>query len=167
MFIFDFVNEHFNKKEDFMSHSVLSGLKHIGFLVEDLDSAVKHFQSLGIGPFEPLKVTFVRREVLGKPITDSNVKLKIRIAQMGQIQYELIEPGEGKSPWRDYLETHGEGIEHIGFFVEDIDAAVAEMEKEGFRVLRRGWFEGGGGNAFIDTNKVGGTNIELIQWPEK
>lgn len=150
-----------------MNDSVLSSVRHIGFLVEDLDSAIKHFQSLGIGPFEPLKVTFVRREVLGKPIIDSNIKLKIRMAQLGQMQFELIEPGEGKSPWRDYLETHGDGIEHIGFFVEDIETAVAEMEKKGFQILRRGWFEGGGGNAFINTNKVGGINIELIQWPEK
>jgi methylmalonyl-CoA/ethylmalonyl-CoA epimerase len=149
-----------------MDHSVFGSLRHIGFLVEDLDRAVEHFQSLGIGPFEPLKVTFTRREVLGKPITGSSVKLRIRMAKLGPIEFELIEPGEGRSPWRDYLEKHGDGIEHIGFFVEDIDAAVAEMEKKGAQILRRGWFEGGGGNAFVDASKAGGINIELIQWPK-
>jgi methylmalonyl-CoA/ethylmalonyl-CoA epimerase len=149
-----------------VDNSVLGSLRHIGFLVENLDIAIKHFQSLGIGPFEPLKATFVRREVLGKPITGSNIKLRIRMAKLGPIEFELIEPGEGRSPWRDYLQKHGEGIEHIGFFVEDIDAAVAEMEKKGAQILRRGWFEGGGGNAFVDASKVGGINIELIQWPK-
>jgi methylmalonyl-CoA/ethylmalonyl-CoA epimerase len=148
-----------------MDHSPLSSLRHIGFLVENMDKAIQHFEALGIGPFEPLKVTFIKREVLGKPITGATAKLKVRVAQVGPIQFELIEPGEGKSPWRDFLEAKGEGVEHIGFFVEDVDKATGDMEKKGFRILRRGWFEGGGGNSFLDTAGIGGVNMELIQWP--
>jgi methylmalonyl-CoA/ethylmalonyl-CoA epimerase len=150
-----------------MNNSPLSGLRHIGFIVENLDKAVEHFELLGIGPFESLKVTFVKREVLGKAFTGASANLKIRIAQIGSVQLELIEPGEGKSPWREFLETKGEGVEHIGFFVEDIDKASDVMEKKGFKILRRGWFAGGGGNAFIDAGRIGGVNVELIQWPKE
>ena len=145
--------------------SPFSNVRHIGIVVRGMDKAIEHYQSLGIGPFEPLKVVFVRREVLGKPITGDGVKLKVRMAQMGQVQLELIEPIEGKSQWMDFLEAKGEGIEHLGLFVDDIDAEVAKMEEKGFKILRRGWFQNGGGNAFIDTSTVGGVNVELIQWP--
>ena len=150
-----------------MENSPLSNVRHIGLIVRDIDKAIAHFQSLGIGPFEPLKVIITRREVQGKPVTIDSVKVKVRTAQMGDMQLELIEPDEGKSPWREFLETRGDGIEHLGFFVDDIDRETARMEEKGFKILRRGWFQNGGGNSFIDTSQAVGINMELIQWPDE
>ena len=150
-----------------MENSPLSNVRHIGLIVRDIDKAIAHFQSLGIGPFEPLKVIITRREVQGKPVTIDSVKVKVRTAQMGDMQLELIEPDEGKSPWREFLETRGDGIEHLGFFVDDIDRETARMEEKGFKILRRGGFQNGGGNSFIDTSQAVGINMELIQWPDE
>jgi len=65
------------------------------------------------------------------------------------------------------LETKGEGINHLGFLVDDIDREVAKLVKKGFKVISSGKFLTGGGFAYFDTGKVGGILFELIQWPSK
>ncbi len=95
--------------------SLFSKVDHIGVVVKDTDKAVKFYESLGIGPFEPLKISPSRvRKVLGKTIDPDSIQLKGRSASMGQISLELLQPVVGKSLWKEFLDTKGEGINHIG-----------------------------------------------------
>jgi len=135
----------------------------VGVIVRDLDRAVEYYQALGIGPFESLNVVPTDRKVYGKPADD--VKNLARVAQMGQLQFELIQPVSGESVQKESLDTKGEGISHLGFFVDDIDKEVAKLVGQGFKVISNGKFVGGGGFAYFDTDKVGGVQFELIQWP--
>ena len=146
--------------------SPLSEIDHIGVVVGDMDKAIEHYQSLGIGPFERLKnVSLVQSKVLGKPIEPDDIKLKARIARMGPVGYELIQPVAGESLWKEFLETKGEGINHMAFLVDDIDQGTAELEEKGFKVLWSTRFQNGGGAAYFDTAQVGGVILELVQWP--
>ena len=142
-----------------------SKVDQVGVVVRDMDKAVEYYQALGIGPFEPLNVTSIDRKVYGKPAPD--VKLKVRMAQMGQIQIELIQSMEGESFQKGFLESKGEGINHLGFFVDDIDKEEAKLVEKGLKVVSSGRFVGGGGFAYFDSDKVGGVIFELIQWPSK
>jgi len=135
----------------------------VGVIVRDMDRAVEYYQALGIGPFESLNVVPADRKVYGKPADD--VKNLARVAQMGQLQFELIQPVSGESVQKEFLESKGEGINHLGFFVDDIDKEVAKLVEKGFKVISNGKFVGGGGFAYFDTDKVGGVQFELIQWP--
>ena len=139
----------------------------VGVIVRDMDKAVEYYQSLGIGPFEPSKTAHLHadRKVYGKPADD--IKLKVRLAQMGQLQFELIQPVEGESVQKEFLETKGEGISHIGFSVDDVDKERAKLEEKGFTVIYSSRFQNGGGTAHFDTDKVGGVIFELLQWPPK
>ena len=143
-----------------------SKVDQIGVIVRDMDKAIEYYQSLGIGPFEPLKHQgYIERKVLGKPVNVDDIKKTVRAAQMGPIQFELIEPGEGESLWREFLDTRGEGINHLGFFVDDIDKETAKLEKKGFNALYSSRFRNGGGAAYFDIDRIGGVMFELIQWP--
>jgi catechol 2,3-dioxygenase-like lactoylglutathione lyase family enzyme len=146
--------------------SPFSKVNQIGVVVRDMDRAVEYYQSLGIGPFEPLQnVIFVYKEVLGKAIDPDSIKLKIRIAKVGPVDLELIQPIEGESLWKEFLETRGEGINHLGFLVEDIDKEEAKLVAKGFTVLYRSRFKNGGGATYFDTGKIGGVLLELMKWP--
>ena len=148
--------------------SPFAEVTQVGVIVRDLDEAVKYYESLGIGPFEPLKgVVSAKRWVDGKPIDPASFKLRVSIARVGAIDFELIEPGEGKSLWREFLETSGEGINHLGFFVDDIEKEQAELEAKGIKAVYASRFDGGGGAAYFATDEVGGVLFELIQWPPK
>ena len=140
----------------------------MGVIVRDMDKAIEHYSSLGIGPFESLrKLLPIERKVLGKPIDPDNFRLKVRVTQMGPVQLELIQPVAGESLWKEFLETKGEGINHLGFFVDDIDKEEAKLVEKGFKVLYSSRFQSGGGATYFDTGKVGGVILELIQWPSE
>ena len=135
---------------------------HVGVLVADLDEAIKYYQSLGIGPFVSVKgSTIVDRMVYGKPAPD--VKNRASLGQLGPIKIDLTQPVSGKSIQREFLEKHGEGINHIAFQVDDLEKETAKLVERGFKVVSSAKFVGGGGFAYFDTDKVGGVQIELNQ----
>ncbi|MDD5081879.1 MAG: VOC family protein [Dehalococcoidales bacterium] len=136
----------------------------IGVLVRDLDEAVKYYESLGIGPFVySTGGTPVYREVYGKPAPD--VTNRVASAQMGAVSFELVQPVTGKSVQREFLEKHGEGINHLGFMVDDVDKEVARMAKKGFKVVSSGREVAGAPFrfAYLDTDKVGGVVFEIVK----
>ena len=77
---------------------------HVGIIVEDMDKAIEYFQSLGIGPFEPLNITATDRVVYGKPAPD--VHNMTRVANIGSIQFELLQPVSGESVQKEFLEKN-------------------------------------------------------------
>ena len=140
-----------------------SKVDQVGVIVRDMDKAIEYYEALGIGPFKSLDVTAIDRKVYGKPADD--VKNLVRVAQMGQVEFELVQPVSGESVQKKSLKDRGEGIDHLGFFVDNIDEEVANLVKKGFKVISSGKLVGGGGFAFLDTDKVGGVFFELIQRP--
>ena len=73
---------------------------------------------------------------------------------------ELEEPVGGASPWRDFLDAHGEGIHHLGFDVGALDDHVELLEaKGGTRVLG----ESGEIHAMVDLMTRFGLYFELTE----
>jgi 4-hydroxyphenylpyruvate dioxygenase-like putative hemolysin len=137
---------------------------HIGVIVEDMEKAVRYYESLGIGPFEERKGPgATERTLYGQPGGD--MRLRVSNASMGSVRIELIQPVCGKSVQADYLATHGEGINHLGFIVKDCQATVRRLREQGFRVVAGGKIPGGGEFAYFDTDKTGGIVFEVVQPP--
>jgi len=136
----------------------------VGVVVRDLQRAMDYYSSLfGIGPFRPLNVTTVDRIIYGNPAP--NVSNLSRVTRLGPVQLELIQPISGESIQREFLQRRGEGINHLGFFVEDLEREVAGMMVKGFTAISTGRFTSGGGFAYFDTSRFGGVLFELVQWP--
>ena len=143
---------------------------HVGVVVRDMDKAVEYYQSLGIGTFEP-EVTVDRHtykdlKIYGKtPDPDTIPKTKIRFGQIGSLRLELMQPIEGESFHNEFLDSKGEGIEHIGFTVDDLDKETAKLVDKGVPIIMSGKIPaiGGLGIAHFDTRKVGNVIIELLQ----
>lgn len=91
---------------------MIKKINHIGIAVKNLDDAVKQYQKLGF--------TVDRIEDMPE------LKCRMAFLPVGEALLELIEPmGEGAAT--QYLETHGEGIHHICYEVDDIDEAFATI----------------------------------------
>lgn len=139
---------------------------HISVIVKDMNKAIEHYQSMGIGPFPPLigpkgKVPLTEKKIKGKP-TDYDIDLRLAEGGVGGLEFELIQPLEGETPVKEFLKKKGEGIQHIGFFVDDFDKEAAELGKKGFKITQSGktpdvkW-------AYFATDAIGGVAIELMQ----
>ena len=139
-------------------------LTHISLIVRDIEQAIKYYESLGIGPFETPEDsgTIEGRTVHGKPAPD--VKNISKMARLGPTKVALVQPVSGQSVQKEFLERHGEGIDHIGFRVDNLREETDKLAKKGFKVVSSGK-SGDGGFNFFDTDKVGGFMIELSQDP--
>jgi len=142
---------------------LLSRFHHVGVVVKNVDEATEYYQGLGIGPFESSNLVHIDRKVYGKPAPD--VKFVAKATTLGPIGFELVQPVSGETPQKKFLERCGEGINHIGFVVDDIEEAMSIMVKAGFKAVSVAKNKGGGGAAFFDTDQKGGVTIELEQLP--
>jgi len=134
----------------------------VGVAVRDLDQAVSFYERLGIGPFvEGPSAHSVMRKVYGEDAPDTRVSGLI--AQMGNIEFELLSPVAGRSVQGDFIEEHGEGIVHICGYTDDLDSDIEEMTGLGYEIISQGEFDDGGKFAYFDTREVGGVVLELFQ----
>jgi len=141
-------------------------LHHLGVVIRDMDKAIEYYQSLGIATFKPeilfKSSNFADFTVNGKT-PDTIVKLRIRFVQIGSSQLELIQPVEGESPQKEFLASKGEGINHIGFTVDDLNKETDKLVKKGIKIIFSGKRQTGG-FAYFDTPKVGNVIIELMKY---
>lgn len=134
----------------------------IGVVVRDLERSVSFYESLGIGPFEegPSAHT-THREVYGESRPD--VKVRGRLAQMGPIEFELLEPVSGRGIQAEFLEERGEGVVHICAYTDDLRRDMELMEEKDCPVISYGELDDGGRFAYFDTRRIGGVILELFQ----
>ena len=67
----------------------------------------------------------------------------VSLACAGDLQLEIIQPVEGPTIHREFLEAKGPGLHHICFEVDDVEASCAAAEAAGVPVLMRGSMMGG------------------------
>ena len=142
--------------------SPFSTLHHIAIVVRNIEEAIKFYTSIGIGPFEdypPMK-EYIKLNV---PDEVGFHNVKIKLVRIGPIQIQLIQPGEGKSLYKDFLERKGEGVYHLGFVVDNVDDSEAEIKKRGLKVLSSGRREDGSGFSYLDTAEKAGVVLLVRQ----
>jgi len=140
----------------------------VGVVVGDMDRAVEFYESLGIGPFEEgPSAHALERHIYGEPAPDAEVKG--RLAQMGSIEFELLQPVRGNSVQQEFLDSRGEGVIHICAHTDDLERDIEIMAERGFPVISSAHLDDGGKFAYFDTRAVGGLILELFQpgpqWP--
>ncbi len=143
------------------------GLKkvvQIAIVVRDIDASCKLWAELLGMPAPVIRTTRPGHEVKliyrGKP---SEGQVKLAFFNLGQVALELLQPvGEGTS-WKEYLDEKGEGVQHIGFQVVDLDKTSAVLEKAGMPAIHRGRYDSDDGSyIYHDSLKPLGVLIELL-----
>jgi hypothetical protein len=142
--------------------------KQCAVVVRDLDEAVAQWVGqLGIGPWTGYRLEPPILKDMRYHGEDVEFSLRHALAWQGELQFELVQPLDGPSIFADHLGVHGEGLHHVGKYVTDHVAAVAEAQAAGFRLLQsaRGFgAEGDGAFAYFEPPGVG-MIIELIEAP--
>jgi hypothetical protein len=62
--------------------------------------------------------------------------MKIALCSIGPLTYELIEAVQGPNIYEEFLQQYGEGAHHLGYYVDDMSAAIAAMEGMGYQVIQ-------------------------------
>lgn len=103
-----------------MSDFEIKGVHHLGFVVKDLDSTLKNWESL-FG---------VKAEISENP----DLQVRLGAITLGNIRFVFNESTQAGSRWEKYIEQNGEGLEHIAFQVDDIDKATDAAAKAGLEL---------------------------------
>jgi methylmalonyl-CoA/ethylmalonyl-CoA epimerase len=115
----------------------------ISVVVRDLDAAMETYVlDYGIGPwdvyeFNPDNVSGMHEG--GHPVAHS---WRLGLAQVGQVQWELVEPLDDDSLYARFLETNGPGVHHIGVGVRDYEGTLEHLAARGHDVLLGGEYNG-------------------------
>lgn len=128
------------------------GLHHIAIAVDDLDKYNDIFKSLfdiKAGQIEINKV--------------NNVSLSF--VDLENCELEFLKPLDENSSIAKFLSKRGPGIHHICLKVENIHAAMKELETKNVKMIDETPRQGADGSliAFIHPKSVGGILIELKQ----
>ena len=125
-------------------------LDHIGIAVRSLDAA-KIYQDLG------LAVQHVE--------TVETQRVKTAFLSVGDSNLELLEPTSPDSPIAKFIEKRGEGIHHLCFRVENIEAHLERLKAQGYRLINEAPVPGAHGCkvAFLHPAAGNGVLIELSE----
>ncbi|MCK4221669.1 MAG: methylmalonyl-CoA epimerase, partial [Dehalococcoidia bacterium] len=124
---------------------------HIGLLVESLDETAKLYQELFGATLDEVKTVAEQGVRVGMLGFGSGAKL------------ELLEPLPD-SRMAAALEKRGEGVQHVSFDVDDIEAEIASLVEKGVELIDKKPRRGVEGMvAFIHPKSVKGVLVELCQ----
>jgi catechol 2,3-dioxygenase-like lactoylglutathione lyase family enzyme len=92
----------------------------------------------------------------------TQAQAKLAFFRVGAVDLELIEPVGGPSTWRDFLDTHGEGVHHIAFQIKGMDEQIAILDRKGMPLLQTGDYTGGR-YAYVDGSEQLAVVLELLE----
>ncbi len=135
-------------------------ISQIGIVVKDMAKAVEFYKKLfDLNDIPAMEMPAGSNEIRGETFRS---KLKIGFGRVGDIQIEIIQVMEGRSPHSLFLEQGREGFHHIGMYVDDLEVEIKKMAEKGIHVLSRGDIMGTKW-AYMDTEAQAGTIYELIE----
>jgi len=127
-------------------------IEHIGIAVKDIKAAGKLYEML-------LNTTIYKIEDV------ESEGVKTAFLQSGPNKIELLEATSHDSPISKFIEKRGEGIHHIAFDVEDIEAEMRRLKDAGFILLNDKPKPGADNKlvCFVHPKSTNGVLIELCQ----
>jgi hypothetical protein len=141
----------------------------VAFVVRDLEARMRVFwNDFGIGPwsiynFEPPRVKDMTFR--GKR---QDFRMRVAFTMCGDTQIELVQSVAGPNLYEEFLQHCGEGVQHLGIHVTDMDSATRDMQALGYDMIQSGrgyGVRGDGAFAYFATADRLSTLIELIQLP--
>ena len=127
-------------------------IDHLGIAVNSIDEG-KSFWS------DVLGLAFEGAE------TVQEQKVTTAFFPVGESEVELLESTAPDGPVAKYIEKRGQGIQHVAFRVENIEAALAELKEKGIKLIDQVPRIGAGGAkiAFLHPKATNGVLVELCE----
>ena len=100
---------------------MLEKIDHIGIAVNDIDEALEFYRDqlgLEVGGIEEVK----------------EQKVKVAFMQIGESRVELLQSTDPAGPVAKFIESRGQGIQHIAISVENIEDTLSMLKAKGARL---------------------------------
>ena len=105
---------------------------HISFVAKDIEKVMTAWGSL-LGMEECPRIWNIPGPETAPTYTNGHLELyrdcRISVIELDNLVLEVVQPGDEPSPWKTFLEKHGEGFMHIAFLVPDEQEAVRSIKE--------------------------------------
>ncbi len=130
----------------------MNKIEHIGIAVKDINTSNTLFEKL-----------FGESHYKIEDVESEGVKTSFFKA--GNSKIELLEATSEDSPIAKFINKKGEGIHHIAFAVDNINAEVKRLQSEGFVIINEKPKKGADNKlvVFLHPKSTNGVLIELCQ----
>jgi methylmalonyl-CoA/ethylmalonyl-CoA epimerase len=136
---------------EFLLMSQIKKVNHIAILVENIENALEFWQ-------DQLGLTLDHIEDVPSQAS------KVAFLPVGEGEVELVEPTDPESGLAKYLEKRGEGMHHLCFQVDDIEAMLDLLKAKDVRLINESPVDLPGRRmAFIHPKAANGVLIELYE----
>ena len=127
-------------------------IDHIGIAVNDLDAAVQLYG----GSFDMAEQHRETVEAQG---------VEAILLEVGEGHIELIKPLSDDTGVAKFIAKNGEGMHHVAYQVDDIDAALQKVRDAGMRLIDEQPRTGIRGSrvAFLHPKSTGGVLTEIVE----
>jgi methylmalonyl-CoA/ethylmalonyl-CoA epimerase len=127
-------------------------IDHLGIAVKSIDEGKSFWADILGLPFEG-----------DETVAEQNVTTAF--FPVGESEVELLESTSPDGPIAKYIEKRGEGIQHVAFRVENIEAALTYLKEKGVRLIDETPRKGAGGAkiAFLHPKATRGVLVELCE----
>lgn len=129
-----------------------SHIEHIGIAVKSLEEAIPYYEHL-------LGTTCYAIEEV------KDQRVKTAFFKIGQTKIELLESTDPEGPVGKFIEKKGEGIHHIAFAVNGLEASLEEAKVAGIKLIDEQPRKGAEGMhiAFLHPKSTFGVLTELCE----
>lgn len=136
-----------------MPMPMLTRIDHVGIACHDLDERIELYETT-------FGLTVAHRETNEEQGVHEAMLL---VAEGSYVQ--LLQPTRPDSPVGKFLARNGEGVHHIGYGVDDVQRALADLDLKGVPLVDQRPRHGsmGASIAFLHPKGVGGVLTELVQ----
>jgi methylmalonyl-CoA/ethylmalonyl-CoA epimerase len=127
-------------------------IDHIGIAVNDLDAAVQLYGG-----------SFDMDEQHRETVEEQGVEAIL--LEVGEGHIELIRPLSDDTGVAKFIAKNGEGMHHVAYQVDDIDAALEKVREAGLRLIDEKPRTGIRGSrvAFLHPKSTGGVLTEIVE----
>lgn len=133
---------------------VARDINHVCIAVRDIEETMRFYEvAFGVGPAEIERVT--DQAVIAAMVT------------VGSSQLEFIQPMDADSGVAKFIERRGEGLHHICFDVDDLEATLERLDSAGMELIDKTPRKGLAGMiAFVHPSSTRGVLVELVERSE-
>ncbi|MBC8429527.1 MAG: methylmalonyl-CoA epimerase [Dehalococcoidia bacterium] len=129
---------------------MIKGISHLGVAVKDLEEARKFYRSIfGLES--------------GEPMVGGGGTVRASLVELDNATVELLEPIGNEGAIAKFLEKRGEGIQHVCYEVDDINAEVESLKAKGMDVLGEPRPGAEGMAVFLHPRGTHGILVELVE----
>ena len=129
---------------------MIKQISHLGIAVKDLAAAREFYRS-------------VFKLESSEPIIGGDGTIEVSLIQVGEAVIELLQPVGNEGVMTKFLEKNGEGIHHICYEVENINAVIDSVKTKGIQVLGEPQMGAEGKSVFLHPRSTFGVLTEFVE----